>query len=165
MNEPFKSLIDDLRQELQQYGEMLARLDQQQESIMRRAADEVLASANSIQEQGAAILKARSAREETQQEVARHLRQSEGSTLAQLTLNMPPDYRPLMRALVEENKALLVRVQKRARQNHLLLSRSLTLMQELLHTVFPAGQRTVYDGQGNSFTRNPVACALYDAAG
>jgi hypothetical protein len=165
MIDPLKALIEALRQELQQYGEMLARLDQQQESIMRRAADDVLASVTSVQDQGAAIQSARQAREETQRQLARHLCQPEQTGLTQPADKMPADYRPLVHALVEVNNHLLARVQQRARQNHLLLRRSLDLMQELLQNLFPSGQRLVYDGGGRSNGARLPAAALYDAAG
>ena len=158
-------LIEALRSELQQYGEMLARLDQQQDSILRRAPDEVLVSVTAVQEQGAAIQAARQTREQCHRRLASDLGHAEPTTLAQLAEAVPPDYQPLLRALIEENNQLLVRVQQRARQNHLLLRRSLDLMQGLLQSLFPAGHRTVYDGCGNSFTRNLPASALYDAAG
>lgn len=165
MIEPVKALVEALREELQQYGEMLARLDQQQDSIMRRAADDILASVTAVQEQGEVIQQARRDRESMQRRLATVCQRSEQSTLGQLTQSMPADYRPLVRALVEENNELLVRVQQRARQNHLLLRRSLDLMQDLLRSLFPAGNCLVYDGAGNSNIPQLPACALYDAAG
>ncbi len=45
-----------------------------------------------------------------------------------------------MQALVQENNELLVRVQQRARQNHLLLLRSLELMQKLINSLFPGSR-------------------------
>ncbi len=53
---------------------------------------------------------------------------------------LPADYRPLVQALVDENNELLVRVRQRARQNHLLLSRSVELMQGLLNTLLPVAR-------------------------
>lgn len=165
MTEFLQPLIDALRQELQQYGEMLARLDQQQASIMRRSGDDVLAGVTSIQDQADTIQQTRRAREQVQHQLAARISLPGQTTLAQLTEKIPADYRPLMRALVEENNQLLARVQQRARQNHLLLRRSLDLMQSLLQTFSPPSHGTVYDGCGNSFTRTLTAHALYDAAG
>ena len=47
---------------------------------------------------------------------------------------MPEAYRPLVSALVEENNQLLARVRQRARQNHILLSRSLELMEKFINS-------------------------------
>jgi FlgN protein len=165
MNGPLRDLIEALREELRQYGEMLARLDYHQEQIMRRAADDVLSSADAVQDQGKVVQQSRRSREVVQSRLARHLLLPEAATLAELISRIPDDYQPLVRALMDENNALLVRVQQRARQNHLLLRRSLDLMQKFLVTLFPLGQRTAYDGHGQSVARNLPACALYDAAG
>ena len=42
MNEALEKMIHALREELQQYGEMLARLDQQQDHVMTRASENLL---------------------------------------------------------------------------------------------------------------------------
>lgn len=165
MTEPINALIEALRLELQEYGEMLARLDQQQGSILRRAADDILASVSAVQDQGEAIQRARQAREALQRRLADFYRQPGQATLAQLEERVPADYRPLLRALVEENNQLLTRVQQRARQNHVLLRRSLELMQNLLQTLIPTGNGATYDGCGHSVSRAMPSCALYEAAG
>ena len=64
MKEQIQPLIDALREELQQYGEMLALLDRQQEYLISRAASEVFQSISMIKAQGGAILQARVRREE-----------------------------------------------------------------------------------------------------
>jgi flagellar biosynthesis/type III secretory pathway chaperone len=77
---------------------------------------------------------------------------------------MPPDYRPLAKALVDENNELLARVQQRARQNHLLLRRSLDLMQQLLHSLMPTAHSSVYDQQGQTSGAEPAAFLCNAAA-
>lgn len=159
MTELLNALIEALRNELRQYGEMLARLDEQQDSIMRRVADDILATVGSVREQGEILQGVRRERESRQRQLARHLRQSESVGLLDLIDKMPPDYRPLARALMDENNELLARVQQRARQNHLLLRRSLDLMQQLLHSLIPSGHSSVYDQQGQ--TSGPEPAALF----
>ena len=66
---------------------------------------------------------------------------------------------------MDENNELLVRVQQRARQNHLLLSRSLELMQGLLNSLFPASETRVYNGQGGMQTHAGVPRTLYEGVG
>src|SRR5688500_20193811 len=68
-----QSLIAALREELHEYGEMLARLDEQQELVMKREADGILASVSTIQDQSAGIQRAREIRETRQNELAQHL--------------------------------------------------------------------------------------------
>jgi flagellar biosynthesis/type III secretory pathway chaperone len=78
---------------------------------------------------------------------------------------LPRDYRPLVSALMEENNELLRRVQQRARQNHLLLSRSVELMQSFLGTLFQVGQGSTYDNSGGASRAALPPRTLYEAVG
>ena len=158
-------LIRALREELQHYGEMLARLEDQQNHITRRAADDLLASLSCVNQQADAIVKARASREQLQHHLARELALPEPALFSQIIPLLPPDYRPLLVALVDENNQLLIRVRQRARQNHLLLVRSLELMQAFLGTLLPAGNTPVYNGAGAIFGSPLPAHSLYEAVG
>jgi len=165
MKDEIQNLIGSLREELQQYGEMLALLDRQHQFIMVRDAAEVFQSAGSVQGQAAVIKEARAEREKRRARLAETLRQSESADFATIIPLLPPDYRPLVRALVDENNELLVRVRQRARQNHLLLSRSLELMQGLLNALMPSRETRVYNDHGNMHTHTIVTHSFYDAVG
>jgi flagellar biosynthesis/type III secretory pathway chaperone len=158
-------LIAALRDELQHYGEMLALLDRQQEQVKARSSDEIFQSISLIQAQGAAILAARQHREQCRGAAALACRQPENAPFTDLIPLLPPDYRPLLRALVDENNQLLGRVRQRARQNHVLLRRSVELMQELLRTLFPVPHTSVYNGNGHRRGQILHARPLYDAVG
>jgi flagellar biosynthesis/type III secretory pathway chaperone len=160
-----KILIDALRDELQNYGEMLALLDRQQEYLIARAASEVFQSISLIKAQGAAILQARARREDCRRVVADECLQQRETSFADLIPLMPADYRPLLRALVDENNELLMRVRRRARQNHLLLRRSVELMQELLNTLLPSRQSSVYDDTGSRQAAPAGPRRFYEAVG
>ena len=90
-----------------------------------------------IQTQASAIQSARAHREECRRLLAQDSQQMETAAFSVLIPLLPPAYRPLVIALVEENNELLVRVRQRARQNHVLLSRSLEFMQSFLNTLLP----------------------------
>jgi flagellar biosynthesis/type III secretory pathway chaperone len=165
MIEHIQSLIEALREELQQYGEMLALLDRQHQYIMIRAAEDVFQSISPIQTQGAAIQSARAHREKRRGNLAEILQQPGDTPFAALIPLLPPDYRPLIKALVDENNELLVRVRQRARQNHLLLSRSVELMQGLLNTLMPSRETRVYNGNGTMHTHTVRTRSFYDAVG
>lgn len=165
MIQHIQHLISALREELQQYGEMLALLDRQHQSIMIRAAEEVFQSISPIQAQGAAIQNARADREKWRRSIAMILQQPDHVGFAVLIPLLPSDYRPLLQALVDENNELLLRVRQRARQNHLLLSRSLELMQGLLNTLLPSRETRVYNDQGNMQTHTIVTRSFYEAVG
>lgn len=163
--ETIKQLIAALRDELQQYGEMLARLDEQQEFVLRRAADDLLHTVNGVQNQGVVIAEHRRAREHQQRKAALQLGLTAEATLKEIIPHLPDFYRPLVQALMQENNDLLIRVQQRARQNHLLLTRSLELMQNLMGSLMPASNGAAYNQNGGAFTRPVAARALYEAVG
>ena len=163
MIEVLEKLIGALREELQHYGEMLALLDQQQESAINRLADEMFVATTAIQNQANVMQAARREREQCQRNMARDLVVAESSTFVELIPLLPADYRPLVQSLIEENNALLQRVQQRARQNHLVLSRSVDLMQQFLGMLFPARETQVYNGQGSREMHALPTSPLYEA--
>ncbi|HEY1171689.1 MAG TPA: flagellar export chaperone FlgN [Verrucomicrobiae bacterium] len=163
--ETIKQLIAALREELQQYGEMLARLDEQQDCVLRRAADDLLRTVDEVQNQGVVLAEHRRAREQQQQATALQLGLAADAPLKDIIPLLPDVYRPLVHALMQENNDLLVRVQQRARQNHLLLTRSMELMQNLLGSLVPANNGAAYGQNGNAYARPVGGRALYEAVG
>jgi hypothetical protein len=158
-------LIQSLREELQQYGEMLARLDTQQEQIFQRAVDDLPGSFAQISAQGNVIRLARDQREEVRQEMARDLSLPQEAEFQEIIPLLPPEYRPLLSALVAENNELLVRIQQRVRQNHMLLMRSVEFMANFMSGLFPTAQPAVYSGSGLAPSQPAASHALYDAIG
>lgn len=165
MNEIINDLIQALREELQQYGELLALLDQQQEFVVARAAEEVLQTVTAIQACSRAVEARRAHRDELRRALAHAAGLSEEAPFAELFPQLPEDYRPLIRALVEENNSLLARLQQRARQNHLLLSRSVELLQRFMATLLPALHPRVYNETGTVLSRPMTMQSLYEAVG
>jgi len=164
MTELIQPLIENLRDELKEYGELLALLDEQQEHVLSRHADGVLDSVARINGQSLVLKRARVARETAQQRLAATLGQPEDSGIFVLAQFLPEAYRPLLTALVNENNQLLARVQQRARQNHLLLSRSVELMQRFIQSLTPGQNTTIYGGDGAVHT-TCAAQTLYEAVG
>ena len=165
MNDLLHNLIESLREELKQYGEMLALLDQQQTLVMRRQTGDLPQSVVVVNAQVEIIAAARSEREQFQRNLARELQLPEAAGFNDITPLLPADYRPLVQALVDENNELLARVQQRARQNHLMLSHALELMQQLINSMFPGAAPKTYDQAGHvpafPFPHN----SLYEAVG
>jgi len=157
--------IEKLRHELHQYGEMLALLEQQQESVMARAADAVLNSVAAINEHMGRVQGARHQRESCQREIARLLQQKEDLAFASLIPLLPEKFQVAVETLMRENNELLTRVQRRARQNHLLLTRSLQMMQQFMNTLMPANAPTTYNGEGTLQPANKPAKLLYEGIG
>ena len=164
MNTPLESFIQSLRDELQQYGEMLARLESQQEQVMTRNSNDILQTSDAVQEQGRVIEATRREREQAQRTLAAALQHPGTATLAEIIPLLPAPYQPLTHALVNENNQLLQRIHHRARQNHLLLNRSLELLQRFINTLCPSNT-PVYTGRGGLSAVLPTPFSLYEAVG
>lgn len=148
MNDLLHNLIEALREELKQYGEMLAVLEQQHQSVVQRQTNILLQNVADVNAQANVIAAVRHEREQHRRNVARRLSLDEGAGFAVIIPLLPADYRPLVQALVSENNALLLRIQQRARQNHLLLSHAVELMGQLINSIFPGGSPKMYDSAG-----------------
>jgi len=143
MNEALQKLIQALREELQQSGEMLARLEEQQGYASPQTYEDLLQATAAIETQSQTMQRARRLRIESLAEVARSLNLAGEATVGEIILNLPADYRPLLTALVQENNESLGRIHHRSRQNHSLLSRSLELMSRLQGNARPGGANPV----------------------
>jgi hypothetical protein len=165
MNENIESLVQALREELQEYGEMLALLEHQQECVISRAVDDVMSTVSDIRNQGLAIETARKRREECRLHLALSLNQPADMPLFGLIPLAPHEYRPLLQALLQENNSLLTRIQQRARQNHLLLSRSIEMLQNFVNCLIPSMKPTVYNDSGSMYAAPTPMRSLYEAVG
>jgi flagellar biosynthesis/type III secretory pathway chaperone len=165
MNTLLSNLIEALREELKQYGEMLAVLDQQQSSVVRRQTGDLLQNVASINSQAEVIAGVRNEREQHQRHVARQLGLAESASFEVIIPLLPSDYRPLVQALVQENNECLIRVQQRTRQNHLLLSHAVELMQQLINAIFPGGNPKTYDSNGRLPVNGLPQHSIYERVG
>ena len=129
-----QKLIEALRNELEQYGEMLALLEQQQEAA-GLGTEDVIHAISAINAQGTSIHSARELRQTCQRQLAQTLNQPHEAGFTRLIPMLPQHYQPLLGALVHENNELLVRVRERAQQNQALLRRSLDFMQRFISTL------------------------------
>jgi len=162
-NDDINRLIESLREEMTQYGELLALMQEQQELIINRQPQELLTNLNEVNGQMEKIAIARQAREQARVALAKQLGTTEETTFKQMTSQLPEEYQPLLEALVNEINALLQNVHKWLRQNHLLLKRSIDLMQDILQNVLP-GQASpkTYGRQGSVSPANPPPSTLYE---
>ena len=107
MNEELNNLITALREELTQYGEILALMQEQQQFIINRSANELLLNLNEVNEQLEKVAIARTERETCRRALMATLGGSEETTFRQMTEMLPPEVQPLLSALVEEINQLL----------------------------------------------------------
>ena len=164
MNEELNNLINALREELTQYGEVLALMQEQQELIINRAANDLLINLNQVNDQMERVAHARNQREICRHQLVTALGGSEDTTFRQMTEMLPPEVQPLLDALVQEINHMLQNIQRWLRQNHLLLKRSLDLMQTIMKNMFPSAEAAAgtYGRGGQVSPVNPPPSTLYE---
>ena len=165
MTPSLQRLVVALREELQQYGEMLALLDRQQTLVVKRAAGELLQTVSDVNAQTAVLGVARRQRETAQRAMAQELQLPEDAALTEIIKKVPAPLGALVQALLEENNTCLLRVKQRAGQNRLLLSRSVELMHRLLNTLFVEAHTPVYNGNGSMALPSVKGATLCNAVG
>ena len=91
MNEPLNNLIAALREELTQYGEVLALMQEQQELIINRAANELLLNLNAVNEQMEKVAATRGAREAARAQLVQTVGGTPEMTFRQRTAALPAE--------------------------------------------------------------------------
>ena len=162
MNEEVQQLVEALREELTQYGELLALMQEQQELIINRQPQELLDNLARVNTQMEKVATAREARHMGRSALTGAIGAQNDITFREMTNQLPEEYRPLLDALVEEINTLLEHIQKWLRQNHMLLQRSLDLMQRLVQEVFPRTKPKTYSRGGYISPVNPPPSSLYE---
>ena len=135
MTATHQQITDALRDELQQYGELLAQLEAQREIISQHEKQSAHGSIASIEAQSLNIETARLSREKLQSKLAWSLGQTDPVPLDQLIPLLPSDHQPLVEALALEINQLITRAQTQASLNQAQLERSLNLMKRSVHTL------------------------------
>ena len=130
MTSSLQQYIEALRQELQQYGEMLALLDAPHKRPVGSGNDPLSRPLADINAQVRILHAARQQSWASQRRVAVSLGEPAHCAFSRLILRVPEPYRVLVNALVQENRELLARVRERAEQNRALLGRSLEALQQ-----------------------------------
>lgn len=122
-------LIEALRRELQQYGEVLARFDDAAANNNPDSEEQALVWVEAIREQERILGLTLRKREHVQRQVAHCLGLPEQASLTRIIPLLPRQHQLLVRALSDENKELSARVQRRADQKRQVLQHLLHLME------------------------------------
>ena len=162
MNEYLNNLIAALREEMTQYGELLALMQEQQELIINRSANELLINLHDVNQQVEKTSTHREQRDSARRALVQSLGGTEDTTFKQMTALLPVEYQPLLNALVEEINQLLQRIQTWVKHNHLLLKGSLDLMSEIMHSIFPTSSAAAQT-YGRGGTVSPEYSNLFEA--
>lgn len=147
-SEDWEPLLALLREEVQEYGGLYNLLDRQQREVFERNPESVMATNEEVEKYMAQMGKLRESREEQVVFMAGKFGCDENLSLTQM-LNFFPDFiRPLLKALIDEVNDMVKRTRRKARQNFLLLSRTMELTQEAISSLQPDNYTKTYGRKG-----------------
>ena len=144
----WQQIAECLRTELAEYGGLLALFEEQQKLLFERDANEVLRLSAIIEQRVNSLQGCRSHREGVVAAFATAHAQPRKATLRSLLPFVDAVARPLIEALIAEVNHLLHRVRRTSRQNHLYLSRTVSLHQETLQQLQPNAFTKTYSPAG-----------------
>lgn len=147
--EHWEDLADMLRDELQEYGEFLALLDEQQKAILAQDADALHALETAIQQQIQATQEIRDRRTDMVVTFAELAGMSANTSLRELLPFFPDAAQPMMMALINEINTLIGKTRKALRQNNLLLTRATEVTEKLLAALNPTASTRTYARSGS----------------
>jgi len=156
-------ITERLRNELQEYGALLGLFEEQQANLLRRDADAVLALASAIEEQVRVTQICRDLREAAVAHFAKQNSQPASSSLRQLLPHFQPEVQPLLEALMVEINHLIHRIRRGARQNQILLSRTVEAHEDALRMLRPELYSKTYSPRGQMAGSSPAPA--WQAAG
>ena len=148
MSTAWEALVDALRDELVEYGGLLNLFEDQQKAILQRRPEVVLEVTTSIEEQLRTIEGLRSYREDLVRKSSRSVQTTPDGLVQEVIGYFPEAVRSLVNALVDEVNNLLIRTKRRARQNQMLLVRSIEVSQAILRMLDPGVVTKTYSHKG-----------------
>ncbi|HEU5081267.1 MAG TPA: flagellar export chaperone FlgN [Opitutaceae bacterium] len=164
MSTSWHIITERLRNELQEYGALLGLFEEQQSNLLRRDANAVVELASEIEDQARVAQSTRDLREEAIRKFAFENKQPANSSLRHLLPYFPADVQPLIQALIGEINHLIHRVRRDARQNQILLSRTVEAYEEAVRTLRPEAFAKTYSSRGSIPLAN-VGVPVWQAAG
>jgi flagellar biosynthesis/type III secretory pathway chaperone len=148
MSTEWEFLIQPLRDEMQEHGALLNLFEEQQAAILRREPDLVLHVAEAITKQAELIRECQKRRTIALRAAAVKAGCAEEIAFSKLLPHLPEPAWPLLQALTGEVNRLVRQTRRRARQNQMLLARTIEVSQELLRRFSPGAVSKTYSAQG-----------------
>jgi hypothetical protein len=165
MNITWEHIAQCLRNEVQEYGDMLRLFEEQQECVFNRDPGRLLQLIEVTKDATQRAEDARREREQCVSSFAAGLGRGADVTLRSLLPFIDCEARPLLQALIDEVNRLVHRVRRITRQNHLLLSRTVQLHQGLLRQFYPGAFTSTYSACGRVSVAPASSLPAYRVAG
>ncbi len=141
-------LVELLRYEVQEYGGLFNLLVRQQEEIFRRDPQLVLETNAEIEAYMAQMGNLREQRERCVSDIAKAFGSPADQPLSKLLHCFPAVVRPMLQALIDEINQMIRRTRQKARQNFMLLSRTMEITHETFKALQPESYNQVYTKKG-----------------
>ncbi len=148
LNPTWQNIAECLRNELAEYGGLLALFAEQQKCLFNREPTEVLHLSGAIEQQVRTLEQCRRQRESIVADFAAIHVQPPSATLRSLLPLIDNVARPLIEALIGEINHLLHRVRRTSRHNHTLLARAVEVHQDTLQQLRPQAFTKTYSEAG-----------------
>lgn len=161
----WETIADLLREELADYGGLLNRFEEQQQSLLDRDPAAVLQHTTGIEDHVRTLSESRERRELAVSALATALGFPANATLRSLLPRLDPMAAPLLEALIDEVNHLLHRVRRTSRHNQALLQRSLEVQQDVLMRLRPQSFTKTYAPNGRVAVAPAAASASLQVAG
>ena len=149
-------LVELLRYEVQEYGGLYNLLVRQQQEIFKRDPQQVLDTNAEIESYMADMGNLREQREGCVRQMARAFGADEQLPLSKLLHCFPEFARPMLQALVDEINQMIRRTRQKARQNFMLLSRTMEMTHETFKALQPENYNKVYTKKGKVGVKSSV---------
>jgi flagellar biosynthesis/type III secretory pathway chaperone len=143
-----ESLAQPLREEVQEHGALLNLFEEQQTAILQREPDLVLNLAEAITRQLDLIRSCQRRRKEAARVAATEQGCAEHLPLSALISHFPAAAQPMLAALMVEVNRLIRQTRRRARQNQMLLARTIETSQQILQRLSPDTITKTYSSDG-----------------
>lgn len=147
-NKEWRPLVEVLREEVQEYGGLYNLLDRQQKEIFDRDPESVMRTNEEIESHMIEMDGLRLKREELVRGLADSHECDREMSLTKMLPYFPEYIRPLLQALAEEVNAMVARTRRKARQNYLMLSRTMEIAREALRMTEPENYSKTYTRKG-----------------
>ena len=141
-------LADALRDELAEYGGLLATLDEQRDAITGHNVTSLAEINDEIHRQAKSAQHFTSVREEVCARLARAVGCSPDTTERRLLKYMPAEARAMFESLIQESSGVIKNAKKKAERNNVLLAHSEELNEKLLMALRPGTTSKTYNKRG-----------------
>lgn len=160
----WEALAESIREELRECAWLLTLMDRQQKAILSREVEALNDLTAEIDGQARTVEDCRAVRLALMDGHTGALGISRTYSIRALALHVPLVLHPLFLALADEAQTLLTRIQRRARQNQMLLARASDFAGQLLDTLRPGSQVRTYTRRGMLTTHSGLRGSVVHTA-